>query len=101
MGIALSAPLQRGIRFLQIPLPPERCIFLASDLLEAESSLGLPCSACMTIDQGGFHLYSGGSVGTSLSTRRFDNQPTYLLVKAYQPLSPLIRMTELMTIHLR
>ncbi len=41
MGTALSASLQRGIRFFQIPLPPERCVLLTLDLLENRELMGL------------------------------------------------------------
>lgn len=49
-GIALSVPLQLGIRFLRTPLPSKQPSFLAVGLLLAEYRKGLPRFARMTID---------------------------------------------------
>jgi hypothetical protein len=50
LGIALSVPLQLGIRLLRIPLPAVHSAFLAVGLLR-ESATGLPCSAFVKYDQ--------------------------------------------------
>jgi hypothetical protein len=54
LGIALSEPLQIGIRFFRTPLPPRHSSFLAVRLLYNVSDLecrkGLPRFARMTID---------------------------------------------------
>lgn len=67
MGIALSNPLQIGIRFLRHPLPTGHSAFLSGGLLLGES-IGL--TVLMLYDlmtKAGFRLYSGGSFGSMLS----------------------------------
>lgn len=64
MGIALSAPLQLGIRFFRVPLPAAHSASLAVGLLN-ESATGLPCSAFVKCDQVGLRLRAGGNLDTS------------------------------------